>query len=60
MGRHIGTKPKERWYLYVDGRRVTTLFRKREIGEVVNTTHVEYNAKIYDIKGKCLMATTNF
>lgn len=62
MGRRPGFtfKRKERWYLYVDGRRVTTLFRKRNIGEVVNTAAVEYNAKIYAIDGRRLLATTSY
>lgn len=53
-------KTRDRWYLYVDGKRVTTLYKKRQIGEIINTRSATYNAKIYNIIGKCLMATTNY
>lgn len=62
MGRRPGfkCKRKERWYLFVDGKRVTTLFRKRQVGEIVNTNAVDYNAKIYAIEGRRLFATTQY
>ena len=53
-----GEKRKIKWYLYVDGKRLTTLFRKRNIGEIVNTQTTDYNAKVYAIDGRCIYAKT--